>query len=105
MFTRGFRPSMITVTMVSGSVISFCGSPATRRRIFAYCTWSEMQNRAGSGDFTNGAQNSRNIGGRDPRHQMPAAEISTNNPSARISAFVELHRCGTDLAVSDSTAG
>src|SRR5579872_908748 len=104
MFTRGFRSSMITVTMVSGRVISFCGSAASRSRMFAYCTWSAIQNSAGSGDFTKGAQNCRKIVGRDPRHQMPNDAIVTRTARIRRTALVETHRCASDLAFSDSVA-
>src|ERR1700722_7625894 len=47
---------MMTVTMLSGSIVTRCGSAASRSRMLAYCGWSAKQNTVGSAELTNGCQ-------------------------------------------------
>src|SRR6201993_2199275 len=80
-FTSGLTSSMMIVTMLSLSVISRCGSAASRSRSVEYWIWSAMQNSTGSDDFTNGSQNSFSAGGRDANQiaaEAPATKSSTN---------------------------
>src|SRR5579863_640833 len=59
MLTNGSTSSMMTVTMLSGRVVSRWGSAASCSRMLAYCGWSARQKSVGSDEFTNGCQNWR----------------------------------------------
>src|ERR1700730_2342623 len=79
--TSGLTSSMMMVTMLSVSVVSCCGSAASRRRMVEYWLWSAMQNSTGSGDVTNGSQNCFRAGGREAYQSTVEAMPSASRAS------------------------
>src|SRR5579863_974253 len=83
MLTSGSTSSMMTVTMLSGRVVSRWGSAASWSLMLAYCGWSARQKSVGSGEFTNGCQNCRTTVGRGSR-KTAAAQILTRTSGSAV---------------------
>src|ERR1700752_3937914 len=91
MLTSGSTSSMMTVTIVSGSVVSSWGSAASRSRMLAYCGWAARQKTVGSGEFTKACQNCRTKVGCGSRKASQAPTTARRRPvtSARVLTRIE----------------
>lgn len=74
---------------MSFSVISRCGSAASRSRILENWFWSAMQKSTGSEDLMNGSQNCFKTDGREVYQKAVPAAASTSRASATKAFFVE----------------